>query len=74
MEMEVLPVLETETVWVLCFPTVTFPKFKREEPSLNAASRALLVPFTRPEQPPRNASDRSAKTKASARVTDWILG
>jgi hypothetical protein len=69
METDVLPVLETETVWVLCFPTVTFPKFKLEEPSRNAASRALLVPFTRPEQPPRNARERSVRTKASVRVT-----
>lgn len=68
MEMDVLPVFDTETVWVLCFPTATFPKFRLEEPSWNAASIALFVPFTRPEQPPRNPMESSAATRARLRV------
>lgn len=68
-ETAVLPVLETAIVWVVCFPTPTFPKFTVVGLTWKAAwPVVVLVPLTIPAHPPRIPVQRSAvdnKTESS---------
>ena len=62
----VLPVLETATVWVVCFPTPTFPKFTAVGLTWKAVwPGVVLVPLTIPAQPPRIPVQRSAVDRAT---------
>ena len=65
MESEVFPVLVTAMVCVLCFPTLTFPKLMLAGFSWKAAWIAVLVPPTKPAQPPRKPARSIAVSRAA---------
>ena len=73
MEIEVLPVLVTDTTWMPCFPTPTFPKFTLLGLSWKTAWSVVLVALTSPEQPLRKPTkQRDARTRSEKR-SRWYL-
>jgi hypothetical protein len=68
MEITDLPVLEIATDWVLCFPTLTFPKLTLLGLTWNAAWMADFVPVTTPAQPFSRATESRI---AARRVAPW---